>query len=228
MVLMRSAATVEQLQEEIQGVRYREATTTFCRLVTEAQHPLKSTIRQAIAAAAPYVQVPSHLMRLPNGELRGVNYDHTILGWRGAISLMRELRDERGVLPSVQAMWYVPQGLNVWEQVICQFPGHYARDAEQCNRQFPGADETVNRFDGPAWNPDIRTTDRTSVGVARRCHHGGSGGGVRRAWHAMDGRHQCAFTGRGCAASQRDTASRRIAAGSVRNGVKWSALQSEI
>ncbi|MGE0702030.1 MAG: hypothetical protein AB7O57_23235, partial [Hyphomicrobiaceae bacterium] len=57
------------------------------------------------------------------------------------------------VLPSVQAMWYVPQGLNVWEQVICEFPGHYARDAEQCNRKFPGHDEHVDRFDGPAWNP---------------------------------------------------------------------------
>ena len=50
-------------------------------------------------------------------------------------------------------MWYVPQGLNVWEQVICEFPGHYARDGEQCNRKFPGPDEHVNRFDGPAWNP---------------------------------------------------------------------------
>jgi hypothetical protein len=110
-------------------------------------------IKEAIAAAAPFVQVPSHMMRLPNGEMRGVNYDHTILGWRGAIALMDELGGKRGVLPSVQAMWYVPQGLNVWEQVVCEFPGHYARDGEQCNRKFPGPDESVNRFDGPAWNP---------------------------------------------------------------------------
>ena len=145
-------ATVDRLRDEIQGVRYREATTTFCRLVTEQERPLKDTIRQAIAAAAPYVQVPSHMMRLPTGEMRGVNYDHTILGWRGALALMGELGGRRGFLPNVQAMWYVPQGLNVWEQVICQFPGHYARDGEQCNRKFPGPDETINRFDGPAWN----------------------------------------------------------------------------
>ena len=110
-------------------------------------------ITEAIAAAAPYVQVPSHLMRLPSGEMRGVNYDHTILGWRGAISLMRELGDNRGVLPSVQARWYVPQGLNVWEQVICEFPGHYARDGEQCNGKFPGPEEQVNSSVGPAWHP---------------------------------------------------------------------------
>lgn len=153
MVLFQGPATVDRLREEIHGVLYREATDTFCRLVTEEDRPLKSMIKEAIAAAAPYVQVPSHLMRLPTGEMRGVNYDHTILGWRGAISLMRELGDNRSVLPSVQAMWYVPQGLNVWEQVICEFPGHYARDGEQCNRKFPGPDEHVNRFDGPAWNP---------------------------------------------------------------------------
>ena len=153
MVLMQSAATVDRLRDEIQGVRYREATTTFCRLVTEENRPLKAMIKEAIAAAAPYVQVPSHMMRLPTGEMRGVNYDHTILGWRGAISLMGELGGSRGILPNIQAMWYVPQGLNVWEQVICEFPGHYARDGEQCNRKFPGPDEHVDRFDGPAWNP---------------------------------------------------------------------------
>jgi hypothetical protein len=164
MVLVQGAASVEQLRDEIRDVRYREATTTFCRLVTEQDRPLRTMIQEAIGAAAPYVQVPSHLMRLPTGELRGVNYDHTILGWRGAISLMRELGDARGVLPSVQAMWYVPQGLNVWEQVICQFPGHYARDGEQCNRKFPGPDDHVNRFDGPAWNvPKIYFEDHAPI-----------------------------------------------------------------
>ena len=164
MALAQGTATVDRLRDEIQGVRYREATTTFCRLIAEQDRPLKGMIKQAIAAAAPYVQVPSHMMRLPSGEMRGVNYDHTILGWRGAIALTRELGGRRGVLPDVQAMWYVPQGLNVWEQVICQFPGHYARDAEQCNRKFPGSDEGADRFDGPAWNvPKIYFEDHAPI-----------------------------------------------------------------
>jgi len=164
MISAQGTATVERLRDEIREVRYREATTTFCRLVTEEDRPLRATIRDAISAAAPYVQVPSHMMRLPSGEMRGVNYDHTILGWRGAIALMHELGGARGILPNVQAMWYVPQGLNVWEQVICQFPGHYARDAEQCNRRSPGADEQVNRFDGPAWNaPKIYFEDHAPI-----------------------------------------------------------------
>jgi hypothetical protein len=153
MAQLQGTASVGRLRDEIQSVRYREATATFCRLVTEEQLPLKASIQEAIGAAAPYVQVPSHMMRLPNGEMRGVNYDHTVLGWRGAIALMREMEGAEAVLPSVQAMWYVPQGLNVWEQVVCEFPGHYARDGEQCNRKFPGPDHDHDRFDGPAWNP---------------------------------------------------------------------------
>ena len=102
----QGAATLGRLREEIQGVRYREATTTFCRLVAQEDKPLRSMIKEAISAAAPYVQVPSHLMRLPNGEMRGVNYDHTILGWRGAISLMNELGGTRAVLPPGAACRY--------------------------------------------------------------------------------------------------------------------------
>jgi hypothetical protein len=85
--------------------------------------------------------------------MRGVNYDHTILGWRGALALLPKMTDKRAVLPTVQAMWYVPQGLNIWEQIICEFPGHYARDAEKCNDKAPGPDPQRNRFDGPAWRP---------------------------------------------------------------------------
>jgi hypothetical protein len=164
MGMIQGAASVDRLREEIQGVRYREATTTFCRLVTENGNSLKDMIKEAIAAAAPYVQVPAHLMRLPNGELRGVNYDHTILGWRGAIALNKEMGGNRGILPNIQAMWYAPQGLNVWEQVVCEFPGHYARDGEQCNAKFPGPDDHVNRFDGPAWNvPKIYFADHAPI-----------------------------------------------------------------
>lgn len=153
MALAQGAATVERMREEIQGVRYREATETFCRLVADEKKPLKAMIKEAIASAAPYVQVPSHLMRLPTGEMRGVNYDHTILGWRGAVSLLEEIGGTRGILPSVQAMWYVPQGLNIWEQIICEFPGHYARDAEKCNAKVPDPHHHGDRFDGPAWTP---------------------------------------------------------------------------
>jgi hypothetical protein len=149
----RGTASLERLEEEITQAQYREAAESFCRLVAEEQHPLQEVVHTAIGAAAPFVQVPSHLMRQPNGEMRGVNYDHTILGWRGAVALVPHMNERRAALPTLQAMWYVPQGLNIWEQIICEFPGHYARDQEKCNDKAPGPDATLNRFDGPAWQP---------------------------------------------------------------------------
>ena len=52
MGLGQGAASVERLREEIVSVRYREATTTFCRLVKEEDRPLKDMIKAAIASAA--------------------------------------------------------------------------------------------------------------------------------------------------------------------------------
>ncbi len=123
MPLLHGVATADQLRNEIQGV------PTFCGLTAEENRPLETIIKEAIAAAAPYVQVPSHLMRLPTGEMRGVNYDHTILGWRGAILPMGELGGTRAILPNLQAMWYVPPGLNIREQTTCEFPRSYRRAA---------------------------------------------------------------------------------------------------
>ena len=72
--------SLDQLTEEITHAQYREAADTFCRLVAEGDRPLRQVVQTAVGAAAPFVQVPSHLMQQPGGELRGVNYDHTILG----------------------------------------------------------------------------------------------------------------------------------------------------
>jgi hypothetical protein len=131
MTQANGTVTIDRLEEEIKTAQYREAAGTFCRLVAEEGQPLPRVVHSAIGAAAPFVQVPSHMMRQANGEMRGVNYDHTILGWRGALALLPRMSERRAVLPTVQAMWYVPQGLNIWEQIICEFPGHYARDGEK-------------------------------------------------------------------------------------------------
>ncbi|MDP8924875.1 MAG: hypothetical protein M3O34_18645 [Chloroflexota bacterium] len=151
--MAQGTPSIDRLKEEIAGAEYRQAADTFCRLIVEAEQPLRTVVHSAVSAAAPFVQVPSHLMKNPDGEMRGVNYDHTILGWRGALKLMPHLSDQRSLLPTVQAIWYAPQGLNIWEQIICEFPGHYARDAQKCNLKYPGEDPEVDRFDGPAWTP---------------------------------------------------------------------------
>ncbi len=97
-----ATAALEQLEEQIKQAQYREAAESFCRLVADEEQPLRDVIHTAIGAAAPFVQVPSHLMRQQNGDMRGVNYDHTILGWRGAIaSTLHRQGDNDSILVSL-------------------------------------------------------------------------------------------------------------------------------
>lgn len=145
-----TAVLQDRLTEAIQTAQYREATDTFCELVAVEGQPLQSVIGHALGAAAPLALVPSHQVILPNGAVRSVNYDHTILGWRAAVTLRDILPTRRSLLPVVQAIWYLPQGLDIWDQLNCEFPGHYAISAG-CNQRFPSDDGELNRFDGAAW-----------------------------------------------------------------------------
>jgi hypothetical protein len=143
-------AGYDALSEQILAADYRNAATTFCGLVRE-EEPVRDLVMQSIDAAAPFVQSPSHLMQKPDGSIRGVNYDHTILGWRSSLKIAQRMGGRPAHLPLTQAIWYAPQGLSVWDQLLCDFPGHYARDQEQCDaREHP---PEAGPYDGPAWTP---------------------------------------------------------------------------
>ena len=70
--------------------------------------------------------VPSHVMVNPQGEFMGVNYDHCVLGLRASHRMVPYLPRDHQMLSMAQAVWYMPQGLDVWDQLLCEFPGHYA------------------------------------------------------------------------------------------------------
>ncbi len=166
-----AAFSLPALREHITAADYRSAADTFCALIKEG-YRLPVLVQEAIEAAAPYVQAPGHVMPRPDGTWRGVNYDHTILGWRASWRMAAALPERAAMLPMAQAMWYAPQGLDVWSQVLCDFPGHYARDQERCDDRDhqaeidaaksareagqPGPTGTNfnygGRFDGPAWH----------------------------------------------------------------------------
>jgi hypothetical protein len=149
---MTTAATsLAALREHIITANYPMATETFCALLKDGQ-PLDRLVRETIETTAPFVQAPSHVMSKADGTSRGVNYDHTVLGWRASLRLMPALPEPANLLPVAQAIWYVPQGLDVWSQIQCDFPGHYARDQERCDdrEHLPPYDPPVS-FDGPAW-----------------------------------------------------------------------------
>src|SRR5205807_3355613 len=88
--------SLERLSDEIKQAQYREAAETFCRLVAEEARPVREVVHTAIGAAAPFVQVPSHLMRQPTGDIRGVNYDHTSDGPRRVQPVRALLRRNSG------------------------------------------------------------------------------------------------------------------------------------
>src|SRR5262249_14902673 len=77
------------------------------------------------AAEAPFVQVPSHI-NLRDGQITLVNNDHTILGLRTATDLAALMPPEYRLLPLLQSVWYIPAGLDIWNQLLGRYPGRYA------------------------------------------------------------------------------------------------------
>lgn len=141
----RDAALLAQMDDFILDGRHREATDAYCRLVAANPADAARITTHAIATAAPYLHVPAHHKLLPNGEFRNVNYDHTILGIRAGMRLQPWLSEREKYLTLVQAMYYVPQGLDVWAQLECGFPGHYAREQEKCPEDVLQANKRLHR-----------------------------------------------------------------------------------
>ena len=124
-------ATLALLDQQVLAGEFHQATDTFCRLAV-AGRAVPDLTHHVMATAAPYLHVPSHEKLLANGEFRNVNYDHTILGIRAGMRLSPWLSEVEKNLGIVQGIYYVPQGLDVWAQLECGFPGHYAREQEKC------------------------------------------------------------------------------------------------
>ena len=77
------------------------------------------------AAEAPFVQVPSHI-DVRDGQITLINNDHTILGLRASACLMPYLPEKYRLLPLLQSVWYIPAGLDIWNQLRGKYPGRYA------------------------------------------------------------------------------------------------------
>ena len=61
-----------------------------------------------------------------DGQITLVNNDHTILGLRTSAGLTPYLPEEYRLLPLLQSVWYVPAGLDIWNQLLGRYPGRYA------------------------------------------------------------------------------------------------------
>jgi hypothetical protein len=94
--------------------------------LVRAGRPLAELVRETVRIHAPYTHVPYH-QRLDDGIVRFVNNDHCLLSSRASTDLMPLVRPDLAYLPLAQTIWYIPSGLDPWNQLIGKMPGHYVR-----------------------------------------------------------------------------------------------------
>ncbi len=94
--------------------------------LVRAGRPLKEMIAEGVRIHAPYTHVPYH-ERIDDGYPNFVNNDHCLLSARATINLAKMVPERLAMLPMAQTIWYIPSGLDIWNQKINKAPGHYTR-----------------------------------------------------------------------------------------------------
>jgi hypothetical protein len=113
------------LEERILARDQKGASEVYYDLVRQ-NRPLKEIVAEGVRIHAPYTHVPYH-ERIDDGYVNFVNNDHCLLSARAAINLTKIVPEDCAALPYAQTVWYIPTGLDIWNQKILKAPGHYAR-----------------------------------------------------------------------------------------------------
>jgi hypothetical protein len=114
-----------RLEERIVARDQKGASEVLFGLLKD-QRPITEIVRETVRIHAPYTHVPYH-QRLDDGLVKFVNNDHCLLSERVSLPLSRLVRPELAMLPLAQTVWYMPTGLDPWNQLIGKAPGHYTR-----------------------------------------------------------------------------------------------------
>ncbi len=128
-------ALYDRLEDRILNRDQRGTSDVFYDLV-RAERPLAEMLLETVRIASPYIHIPYH-QRIDNGVVRFVNNDHCLLSARTALQLRRLVGKGYELAPMAQTMWYVPTGLDPWNQLLGNIPGHYARRRFQPGEPFP-------------------------------------------------------------------------------------------
>lgn len=97
----------------------------FFNLIRRDGRSVGDALSVVTAAEAPFVQVPNHI-NIRDGQITLINNDHTILGLRTSAALTPYLPASHRMLPMLQSVWYIPAGLDIWNQLAGKYPGRYA------------------------------------------------------------------------------------------------------
>jgi hypothetical protein len=115
----------EKLEDRCLMRDQKGASDVYYDLV-RAGRPLTEIIAEGVRIHAPYTHVPYH-ERIDDGYPNFVNNDHCLLSARATVNLNRMLPQHLAMLPMAQTIWYIPTGLDIWNQKIDKAPGHYTR-----------------------------------------------------------------------------------------------------
>jgi hypothetical protein len=119
------AALYGRYEERILDRDQVGASNVFYDLI-RAGRPLEEMLRETARIHAPYTHVPYH-QRIDGGVVRFVNNDHCLLSASATIRLRKYVGKDLQFLPMAQTVWYVPVGLDPWNQLLGRMPGHYSR-----------------------------------------------------------------------------------------------------
>ena len=114
-----------KLEERVMARDQVGASQVYYDLV-RAGRPLKEIVAEGVRIHAPYTHVPYH-ERIDDGYPNFVNNDHCLLSARATINLTKMVPERLAMLPMAQTIWYIPSGLDIWNQKMDKAPGHYTR-----------------------------------------------------------------------------------------------------
>ncbi len=124
----QTRALYEKLEDRILQRDQVGASEAYYGLVN-AGRPLPEIVNEGVRIHAPLTHVPYH-ERIDQGFVNFVNNDHCLLSARATTHLAKLLPKEMAGLPMAQTVWYIPTGLDIWNQKINKAPGHYARSGK--------------------------------------------------------------------------------------------------
>jgi len=119
-----AAHLYQELEDHILARDQEAGSRVYYELLRRGR-PLPEIMAEAVRIHAPYTHVPYH-QRIDDGFPNFVNNDHCLLSARAAINLQKMLPEKLAGLPLAQTIWYIPTGLDIWNQKILKAPGHYA------------------------------------------------------------------------------------------------------
>jgi hypothetical protein len=121
----RTGTDYGRLEERILARDQIGASHALYDLIKQGR-PVTEILAETIRIHAPYTHVPYH-QRLDDGIVKFVNNDHCLLSERVGLPLMSLIRPDLRLLPLAQTVWYMPTGLDPWNQLLGKAPGHYTR-----------------------------------------------------------------------------------------------------